>query len=360
MLAHLAAALLQVPASTPQTPASPAADTVVERDSTKTVDVRRRERKPPKRAEVTSQHAATAFRDASAREVLLLARAARMRQDSALTSYDATTFQRISAGLALTRLGRERLAFRSEDATRVRWRRGVGAYVDVTGSRSVVPIAGKTGHVSTNGSISPIPYTPGSETLWIGSSVARASVDENDGIIHPLADGAEAYYTYAAGDSVTFRLPDGKTIRLRELMVRPREPKWNLAVGSLWFDMSGGQLVRAAYRMSVPMDIEAVAKAEDPTEFDDVPTVIKPMLFPMTAQITAIGVEYGLYQGRFWLPAAPGRRGGRSHGDGACAVQARAALPVRPGEHGRAAAADRGRLDDAPEPSRRGGGRANR
>jgi hypothetical protein len=309
MLAHLAAALLQVPASTPQAPAKPAADTMTAQDSTTDRD-RRRDRRPLKRVEMTAEHVASAFRNATARDILLLARAARMRQDSALASYDATTFQRISAGLALTKLGRERLAFRSEDATRVRWRRGVGAYVDVTGSRSVMPIAGKTGHFSTNGSISPIPYTPGSETLWIGSSVARASVNENDGIIHPLAEGAEAYYTYAAGDSVTFRLPDGKTIRLRELMVRPREPKWNLAVGSLWFDMSGGQLVRAAYRMSVPMDIEAVAKADDPTEFDDVPTVIKPLLFPMTAQITAIGVEYGLYQGRFWLPRLQVAEGG--------------------------------------------------
>ena len=312
MLVHLVAVLLQVPSPVPQAPAPTraTADTV-ERDSTANGNTRRRrERKPPKRAELTADHLATAYKDQSARSVLLLARDARLRQDSALSSYDATTYQRISAGLAPTKIGRERLAFRSEDATRVRWRRGIGAYVDVTGSRTVVPIAGKSGRVTTSGSISPIPYSPGSETLWIGSSVARATVDENDGIVHPLAEGAEAYYTYQTGDSVTFRLPDGKAIRLRELRVRPREPKWNLAVGSLWFDLSGGQLVRAAYRMSVPMDIEAVAKADDSTEFDDVPMMIKPLLFPMTAQITAIGVEYGLHQGRFWLPRLQVAEGG--------------------------------------------------
>ena len=310
MLAHLAAALLQVPATTPQAPARAVSDTVVVEDSAVAIERKQRERKPPKRVEMTSEHAATAFKNESARQILQLARTARMRQDSALTSYDATTYQRISAGLALTKLGRERLAFRTEDATHVRWRRGVGAYVDVTGSRTVVPIAGRDGRVDMNGSISPVPYYPGSETLWIGSGVARESVDENDGIIHPLATGAEAYYTYAAGDSVTFRLPDGRSIRLRELVVRPRQPKWNLAVGSLWFDMSGGQLVRAAYRMSVPMDIEAVAKEEDPKEFDDVPLVIKPLLFPMTAQVSAIGVEYGLYEGRFWLPRLQVAEGG--------------------------------------------------
>jgi hypothetical protein len=306
MLAHLVAALLQVPSSAPQAPVSASAqataDTVERDSSTSAHGRRRRERKPPKRVAVTAEHLATAYRDATARSILLLAREARLRQDSSLASYDATTYQRISAGIGFARIGRDRLAFRSEDATRVRWRRGVGAYVDVTGSRTVVPIAGKSSHVSMNGSISPIPYYPGSETLWIGSSAARATVNENDGMVHPLAEGAEAYYTYETGDSVTFRLPDGKAIRLRELKVRPREPKWNLAVGSLWFDMSGGQLVRAAYRMSVPMDIEAVAKADDPKELDDVPMLMKPFLFPMTAQVSAIGVEYGLYQGRFWLP----------------------------------------------------------
>ena len=139
-------------------------------------------------------------------------------------------------------------------------------------------------------------------------------MDENEGIVHPLAEGSEAYYMYESGDSATFRLPDGRAIRLRELRIRPRTPKWNLAVGSLWFDMSGGQLVRAAYRMSVPMDIKAVAEEEDSSSFEDVPRVIKPMLFPMKAEISAVGVEYGLYQGRFWLPRAQIAQGGAQVG----------------------------------------------
>ncbi len=314
MLTHLVAALLQL-AAQPATPAAPPgvaarADTVA--DTSATVAGRRRPRpkRVPKRIEVTPQHFATAFENPAARALLTLARETRMRQDSALQSYDATTYQRVSVGMALSRIGPERLAFRNEQATHVRWRRGIGAYVDVTGSRSVVPIAGKSAHVALNGNISPIPYYPGSETLWIGQEAARQAVDENEGIIHPLASGSEAYYTYATGDSATFRLPDGRSIRLRELRVRPRTPRWNLAVGSLWFDLSGGQLVRAAYRMSVPMDIVAVSKDDDPKAFDDVPAYIKPLLFPMTAQVSAIGVEYGLYQGRFWLPRLQVLEGG--------------------------------------------------
>ena len=311
MLVHLAAALLQVATPAPAQSPSAAPASPPERDSTTGVH---RDRKPAKRVAVTDAHRATAYRDAGARAILALAREARMRQDSALQGYDATTYQRVSAGLGFSRLGRDRLAFRSEGATRVRWRRGVGAYVDVTGSRTVVPIAGKSAHVDIQGSISPIPYYPGSETLWIGASAARQAVDENEGIVHPLAEGSEAYYVYEGGDSATFRLPDGRSIRLRELRLRPRTPKWNLAVGSLWFDMSSGQLVRAAYRMSVPMDIKAVAEEEDEDTFEDVPRVLKPMLFPMKAEISAVGVEYGLYQGRFWLPRVQIAQGGAQIG----------------------------------------------
>ncbi len=310
MLIPLVVALLQATALPPQSAPAPVA-TQPARDST---TGRRRAKKPVKRIAVTAEHLATAFKDAPARDLLLLARESRSRQDSALQAYDATTYQRVSVGVGFTKFGRDRLAFRSEQATHVRWRRGVGTYVDVTGSRAVIPVAGAHSSIRLNGSITPIPYYPGSETLWIGSSASNQAVDENQGIVHPLAEGSEAYYTYATGDSATFRLPDGKSIRLRELQVRPRVPKWNLAVGSLWFDLSGGQLVRAAYRMSVPMDVKSVAEEDDSSSFKDVPALLKPMLFPMTASVSAIGVEYGLYQGRFWLPRVQVLEGGATMG----------------------------------------------
>ena len=295
MLAFVVAALLQ---ATPPQQSAVKPDTSSASDSSTR---RRRPKKVAKRIPLTPELLATAFHDSGAKDLLLLARDARTRQDSALQGYDATTYQRISAGLGFAKFGRDRMAFRSEQSTHVRWRRGVGAYVDVTGSRAVAPIAGRSATIRMDGDISPIPYYPGSETLWIGSSAARQAVDENEGVIHPLALGSEGYYTYQTGDSATFRLPDGKAIRLRELKVRPRTPRWNLAVGSLWFDLSTGQLVRAAYRMSVPMDIKMIAEEDDSAAFKDVPMLVKPMLFPMTASVSAIGVEYGLHQGRFWL-----------------------------------------------------------
>ena len=262
------------------------------------------DRRPPRRIPVTAQHLATAFRDPAARTLLLAARLARMAQDSALTGYDATAYQRISAGLGFSAIGRDRLAFRTESVARVQWQRNVGAWVELKGRRTVVPIGDPDGDVNDGDpdmeGTDVIPYYPGYEPLFIGGGMAKSTVDERE-MVHPLAEGAEAYYQYESGDSVSFRLPDGKTIQLRELRVRPREPKWNVAVGSLWFDASSGQLVRAAFRLAVPLDVWTMVKQEDSTAMDDVPIWVKPMLTPMHAQVKAIAIEYGLHLGRFWL-----------------------------------------------------------
>ena len=264
-------------------------------------------RKRAVRLPVTAKVLATAFKDSHARDLLLFARKARMEQDSALKSYDATAYQRISAGLGFSKIGRDRLIFRTESAIHVQWHRDVGAWVELKGVRTVLPGIPKEGQDDAREDISdeedmwPIPYYPGQEALWIGSGMAKGQVNERE-IVHPIADGAEAYYTYEVGDSIVYRLPDGKMIRLRELKIRPREPKWNVAVGSLWFDTQSGQLVRAAYRLAVPMDIWSVVKEEEPNAQEDIPKWVMPLISPMHAQVTAIAVEYGLHQGRFWLP----------------------------------------------------------
>jgi hypothetical protein len=272
-------------------------------------DTTDRRNRPPKRIPVTDQHLRTAFKSMLARTLLERARTSRLAQDSALMSYDATAYLRISAGMGFSKIGRDRLLFRHENVTRVRWHRDVGAWVDVKGARTAIPVAPDEAQKETSnelaneGDMTPLPYFPGQEPLLSlnGSGVVKTTVDERD-MVHPIAEGAEAYYTYEVGDSVTFRLPDGRTIELRELRVRPRESKWNVAVGSLWFDTRTGQLVRAAYRLAVPMDIWAIVKEEDPTAQDEIPVWVKPLISPMRAQIKAIAVEYGLYQGRFWLP----------------------------------------------------------
>jgi hypothetical protein len=109
---------------------------------------------------------------------------------------------------------------------------------------------------------------------------------------------------------VLITLSEGRRLTLRELRVDPRAPRWNLIVGSFWFDQETAQLVRAAYRFSTEMDIVAVARAEAPDAFDDVPAWVKPAIMPMTASLQMVTVEFGLYGGRFWLPRLNAAEGG--------------------------------------------------
>ena len=85
------------------------------------------DRRPPRRDSVTAELDRTAFKDAGARELLLRARDARLRQDSSLQSYDAKTYQRISIGLGFRAIGRDRLMVRTEVASRVRWSKSPGS-----------------------------------------------------------------------------------------------------------------------------------------------------------------------------------------------------------------------------------------
>jgi len=292
------------------------------------------QRRPVRRIPVTAEHLRTAFSDDRARELFERARAARVTQDSALQAYDARSWLRLSVGVGVRRPGRERLFFRTEQSARVRWSREGGAWVEPTGRRTAFPMGKADVDMSP---ATPIPYYPGKETLWLpgdvmGVASQRVEVDENE-LLHPLATGAEAYYRYATGDSASIRLPDGRVVSLRELRVTARTPSYRAFVGSFWFDAERGSLVRAAYRLAAEIDFWALASDEQKQELEAaierartdsslrarkaVDSVLRAnradangrragraILGDMGARITAITVEYGLHEGRFWLPRA--------------------------------------------------------
>ncbi|MCC6245411.1 MAG: hypothetical protein IT353_21395 [Gemmatimonadaceae bacterium] len=288
----------------------------------------------------------TAFASPEAKAILARAREARERQDSALTAYRATTTQRMSVGLGARKLGFEKLLFRGDNVAQISWKRGVGVWVNPIGSRMTVPMAERVDGDMV--SAVSVPYFPGRETLWFPSSnfgVVKSDIDERE-MIHPLARGAEYYYRYETGDSVNITLQGGRVIRVRELRIVARRPQYRLFVGSFWFDRDGGQLVRAAYRMAADLEIWDVAKEEAqidelesrvssvlrdsitrarlPRELyvkdsaerarlakfqgqnpdEDVPGWVSGLFRPARAKLDAITVEYGLYQGKFWLPRA--------------------------------------------------------
>jgi len=260
--------------------------------------------------DVSAGVAANAYRDASARETIRRARAARFLQDSTLTSYDATVKQRLSAGLNVKSIGHDRLLFRTELAARVRWNQSNRVWVDMLGARSAVPTSFPGARVLTGmAEMVPIPYFAGSERLmwWFNFDGGEGDNDEDTfSYVNPLERGAEAVYEYRSGDSAMIHLPGGKEIVLKEVVVRAREASDDLIVGSLWFE-SGGQLVRAAFRPAAPMNMMKIV-GED--SFEDVPAPIRAtLLTPFSFDIEAFTIDYGLYGERWWLPRSQTARG---------------------------------------------------
>lgn len=270
------------------------------------------------RIAVTDELRRSAFRDANARELILKARAARLEQDSSLQSYDVKSYQRVSAGMSLRETARERLVFRSENAAHVRWQRGIGARVEILGARQVAPIMQGIGEAeqemqeemeSELSDMLAVPYYPGKDELWLFEMVGSSDDEDSPMLIHPVAEGSEAYFTFASGDSVDIVLPDGKRIKLREVIATPRQAVWNLVVGSFWFETEHAHLARAVMRFSAPMDIWETVEAEDSTARDEMPAPVRAMLSPMKMEITAVTLEYGLFEQRYWLPRTQGAEG---------------------------------------------------
>ena len=276
-----------------QAPAAATRDTSGEKNVSVTIGNRKI---PRKNIPITPELMTSAFRDPAARNLIARARSARAVQDSLLQSYEATSTQRISVGAKLKAIGRERLFARIESARRIQWQRGVGAHVEVLGSRFIVPAVSASMHPERESALAPssIPYYPGRESLWPMGDLTDV-LSEGGLWVHPLGAGAEAYYRYTTGDSIAYILPGGSTIRLTEIRLTPREPRWDLVAGSFWFDEASGQLVRAIYRPAVQMDMQmSVGVEEKESSYG--------WLRPLVLTIQAVNVEFSLHQGRWWLP----------------------------------------------------------
>jgi hypothetical protein len=224
-----------------------------------------------------------AYADATARETVRRARERRALVDRSIEAYEATATERISAGHRL--LLRERLLYRRESAARVNWQREGPIEVEVLGVREVIPVAVE------------LPQIPGDLDAYMGSMAfdpmnAQFLLRFSDtDLRNPLADGSEEDYRFATGDSTTLVLPGGRRVRLRELRIQPRRRHPSLIAGSYWFDTDSYAVVQAVFRLARPW---TMADADD----DDMPG----FLGGISADISHVAVEYGLWEQRWWLP----------------------------------------------------------
>jgi hypothetical protein len=230
------------------------------------------------------------FADDGARAMLTAARARRESTESSILRYRNLATSRISVGISTLR--RERLLYRCESAVRVDWQREQTIRVEVLGAREVIPIVSarvKAEDSDCSGAI----FDPTDDRLSLGTGgFLRA---DSGYARHPLSTGSEADYRFRSGDVTTLRLPEGRVIRLRELQVIPRRSDSRLVRGSLWLEEESMAVVRAVLQLARPFDL---GRDGDEGDDEDVPAIFR----PVRADVRFITVEYGLWEGRWWLP----------------------------------------------------------
>ncbi|HEV8265292.1 MAG TPA: BamA/TamA family outer membrane protein [Gemmatimonadales bacterium] len=245
----------------------------------------------------------TAYLDPVARRLVARARARRETIDRSITAYRVTMKERIGAGIRALR--RDRMLFRRELALRIAWERdGIGR-IEVLGARQVVPVVRADAELPEDlkGDVLDYAFDPADDRLTVGAGASENPDTSRNRqgvrVGHPLAPGSEADYEFAAGDSSILTFPDGRTIRLRELRVAPRRVEFRLMAGSLWIDEGSGAVVRALFRPARAFDLE-----QDEGD-DDVPGFLK----PIRLEVRFITIDYGLWNGRWWLPRMIGFEG---------------------------------------------------
>lgn len=257
----------------------------------------------------------TAFLDPAARRIHAAAAANWNALDESVVRYTALIEQRLAAALR-TPL-KDRVLYRSEAALRAFWDRDHDPVVQVLGSRSRYPgrdIAMREGDLDWLEDLPfDMPFEPGGDRLVFGidddDEMFRADPDEPSGdpdnpfwFAHPLAPKAADSYQFRSGDTLSLRLPDGRTLSTVRLDVLPREAGIHRIAGVLWIEPESGALVRAVYRMSrgfdAIRDVPELQREEDDGTFRFVPGIFKPWTF----DLKMIAVDYALWDFRVWLP----------------------------------------------------------
>jgi hypothetical protein len=237
--------------------------------------------------------ASSAYLDAEARTLYAVAREAHLQRENEVLGYTALVRERAGASLRLPL--RDRSLYRAERASRVFWSRDGGVLVQLLGASEWEPgsTEGRPDASFSGGSI----FDPSSRADRL--TLGLIYDDEEDAWFHhPLGRDAETHYRFRTGDSLALTLADGRRLDAVELQVLPRAADFRRISGSLWIEPESGALVRAVYRMSERLDVEADLDEGDTEDLRYVPGLFR----PFTAEFTLATVDYVLWDFRVWLP----------------------------------------------------------
>lgn len=220
--------------------------------------------------------------DLSAQSIVQLARQRHSSPDTTLADYTSRQNTLVSLSFITDRLAPPKLIVASELASGVAWQRDAGLQVKMLGQRYVTSFGREVEAGLDFSRPWFVATAPGDSLRLLGG------IDiPNRAAVHPFARGAERYYSYEIGDTVTLYVA-GRQVDLVEVAVTPTRGDEALVVGSLWVDAASGDVGAMQIRfVGMPLwdaDDESEAKWAN-------------RILSVTATM-----QQGLWEQRYWLP----------------------------------------------------------
>ena len=207
------------------------------------------------------QSAEDAYLDAVARRLVEGAKA--RRDDSGPASYTARLHERQVFEMVTER--RAHLLRDYRYAARVRWSRE-GAAVRLEGHWSRYPRWGPPDSLFARRAVDR-PPEPGRNPFRFGlRQLATLGVlDSADmaSIVAPLDPGAERFYRYRSGDTLSVTLPGGEVVRTVVVEAMPRYRSIRFMASLIWIEPETHGVARVAFRPAKPIDREATFRLRD-------------------------------------------------------------------------------------------------
>nr|AHN97946.1 hypothetical protein [uncultured bacterium lac160] len=216
--------------------------------------------------------------------------ARRRAADSAVSNYRARIHYRLAVGLGRRRWARVPTSAVEEQVADVQWQRPNDLRVDVIGrrarSRSEIRLS----------------------SVWDRPWFVPRSVDDSvrifsdefpaTGALHPLASEAPAWYRYGLAGDLSVTPGQGGTLRLLQVEVTPRRTGLALVAGEMWIDSASAEVVRFAFRY-VGTGLWVRPEGSERSDSSSARLINR-----IANQIVSIDadLEYGLQDGRFWMP----------------------------------------------------------
>ncbi|UCC83088.1 MAG: hypothetical protein JSW46_19400 [Gemmatimonadota bacterium] len=218
---------------------------------------------------------------ARGQDIVELARRRHYQPDSTLLDYTSRLNTLVSAALSTDPLAPPKLLVASELASSVTWDRDAGLQVKMLGQRYVTSF----GPEAEAGLDFSRPWfvatAPGDSLRLLGG----IEIPER-AAVHPFSQGADRYYEYEVGDTVTLYVAD-RQVDLVEVKVTPTRGDESLVVGSVWVDGASGDVGA--------MQIRFVGRRLWDEDEEDAEWVNRILSVSATLQ-------QGLWEQRYWLP----------------------------------------------------------